>query len=139
MRILGFNYTKLSATRERELQQISISTNIKFTDFEKEKIDMFQNEEIYKLYFDFIISYDSDKKKESKAKISAEGFILLSLNSDEVKEFTKSWKKKEIPPQFVLTIYNFLWKKCSLKAIHLEEDLGLPLHLPIPRFTKKTD
>mgnify|MGYP001576040919 FL=1 len=49
------------------------------------------------------------------------------------KEFIKSWKNKEIPKDRMINLYNFILKKCSVRALQLEEDLNLQPHIPFPQ------
>mgnify|MGYP001608513762 CR=1 FL=1 len=135
----------------------SINTNVTFTDIQKQTADFLKDSDALKTSFKFSVEYtDQDKKEDNKKdreksessktaekskdgspkdknEISLEGFLLLSVSKDESKEFLKSWKNKEVPKDKVLPLYNFILKKCSIKALQLEEDLGLPLHVPFPQ------
>jgi hypothetical protein len=46
----------------------------------------------------------------------------------------KLWKKKEMPNAMRLPIFNFILRKCTAKALTLQDELGLPTHIPLPRF-----
>lgn len=112
---------------------------------------MLKDAEAIKASFRFAIMFrepekrEQDKKSEKSDKsenqneVSFEGSILLALEKDEAKEFIKSWKKKEIPKDKVLPLYNFILKKCSVRALQLEEELGLPSHIPFPQIKNLPD
>lgn len=142
MQIIGFNFTKIEAFRNLQLSQgININTNVEFLNIEKEKIDIIKDKEPIKLFFKFSVNYlkkDEKKDKETEeAKIIFEGFMILSSSSEESKEIFKEWKKKQIPQQFRLPLFNLILKRCSVKALQLEEELGLPNHVPIPQIAPK--
>ena len=146
MKIIGFNFTKISAVKEIEFSSRSITNHIDFTNVEKEKIALFQEEQALKISFHYIMAY-SDKEnlkevssEDKKAEVVLEGQILLAVSSDEIKEFIKAWKKKEVPQEFTVPLYNFIFRKCGAKSILLQDDLGLPspfLKVPQTRRAEK--
>ena len=146
MKIIGYNIKNINANKNKELSKSSINTNVTFTNVEKQTADFLKDSEALKATFKFSVEYsdpnkkekENDKKEKEKEKnekneISLEGFLLLSVTKDESKDFLKSWKNKEVPKDKVIPLYNFILKKCSIKALQLEEDLGLPSHLPLPQ------
>ncbi|MEK6927993.1 MAG: hypothetical protein AABX11_06185 [Nanoarchaeota archaeon] len=139
MQVIGFNFTKISSQREREVKNASISTNIQFKDVLKDEVALLKDKETVRVDFGFTIDYNNkdakEKSKDSKsqAQIEFEGNILLLVSDEESKELLKSWKKKELPQQFKLFLFNFILGKCSIKALSLEEELNLPLHMPLPK------
>ncbi len=46
-------------------------------------------------------------------------------------------KEQKLPPQFGELVYNFALAKSNIKALTLEQDLGLPYHLSLPRVKVK--
>jgi len=141
MKLLGFNFTKINAEKKLEFKSTAINTDIEFLEIEKDKIEMLKDSEIIKISFRFAVNYKEEAEKEEKketkqensGKISFEGTILFSTDKEESKEILKAWKKKEIPPQFKVSIFNLILNKCSIKALSLEEDLNLPYHVPLPK------
>jgi len=66
------------------------------------------------------------------------GNVLYFDNEEKIKELKDKWKKDEkVPTDFGALIYNFIIVKTTIKALQLEEDLGLPLHISMPKITKK--
>jgi len=139
MQVVGFNFTKVSSEKSINFQRgITISTNIEFTDMEKEKSPILKESDIIKLLFKYSVIYgDKEKKEEKQGEILFEGLVLLSTEKEETKSFTKSWKKKGIPKGSTVPLYNFILKKCSVKALQMEEEIGLPSHLPLPQVKPK--
>ena len=72
------------------------------------------------------------------AKIEFKGNILLSLPEDKSEEIIKKWKEKKLPEEFKVSLFNIILKKSNIKAIQLEEELGIPIHLPLPSVNLKT-
>ena len=142
MQVLGFNFIKISGERTVNFRQgSSINTNIEFIDIEKEEISLLKDTEAIKISYKFSVTYSKiENKKESKeGEISIEGNIIMSATKEEVKEIMKFWKKKEIPNQFKVPIFNIILRRCSLKAAQLEDDINLPIHLPLPKIELKTE
>lgn len=134
MKIIGFNKTRISAQRkERHEGQLAIDQKINIKDLSKEKIPINDSEAI-KIEFTFTTTYSKDF-----AKIEFEGNVIILPEGKETEEFTKSWKSKKIPEDLRLPIFNFIMGKCSLKALTLEEELNLPLHIQMPRLKTKKD
>lgn len=132
MKILGFNFTKFSAERfSNKIEGVKINTNIDISDIKEAKSDIFNTKEnILGVKFTNTISYDPDF-----AKIELKGNTLISLDKKTSEEVLKKWKKKEVPEKFKLDIFNLILKKSSVKALQLEEELNIPLHMPMPSIT----
>jgi len=137
MRIIGFSFTKILAERNALEKVSSINTNVDFKDIKEEITAIIKEEITLNLSFDFVIRYESDKEEKKKqsneTKIAMTGHILISVTKEESKNILKDWKKKEIPNSIKVPIFNFVLRKCTPKALLLEEDLGLPSHIPIPK------
>lgn len=133
MQVIGFNFKKISAEKKEKNNAVSVNTNIQFMDVSKEKVEMLDKDAL-KILFSFSVSYGDKEKNESQTgEVVMDGEILLSAESEESKQITKEWKKKKIPDGIRIPLLNFIIKRCSAKALSLEEDLGLPYHLPIPQ------
>ncbi|MEK6892836.1 MAG: hypothetical protein AABX07_01405 [Nanoarchaeota archaeon] len=139
MQLIGFNFTKISAEKTPQFKLGSaINTNIEFTGFEKEKIEILKDADALRVSFKFSISYIEEEKKEDKnGEILFEGNLVLSATKEESKDMFKSWKKKEFPGQVRLFLFNIILKKCSTKALSLEEDIAIPYHIPMPQLQAK--
>lgn len=129
MKIIGFNLTKISAEKlSNKLEGVKINTNIDISDIKEVKSDFFNaKEKILGIKFTNTINYDPDF-----SKIELSGNILISIDKNTFEQILKDWKKKNIPEDFRLTIFNLILKKSSLKALQLEEELNIPLHMPMP-------
>jgi hypothetical protein len=138
MKILGFNLTKIHAEKLEKLENISINNQVSFINFEKEKVNVLKDSELFKLFFKYELHFQTpEKDKERSPEIHFEGSVLLSLDKEESKEFQKSWKKKQIPQTATIPLYNVILKRCTIRALQLEEDIGLPVHVSIPQISPK--
>lgn len=125
MRIVGFNFKKISGERKKELKgQLKINTGINVKDISKEKLDFIGDS--LKIYYLFTVDYSPDF-----AKISLEGEVLAV--PDDFKKIFKEWRNKKIPDEFRIPLFNFIMSKCNLKALHMEEEFNLPPHIPLPQ------
>lgn len=138
MHIIGSNFTKISAERADKIGKLSgVSTDIEFLDIKKEKIDLLKDFESLSVQFRFSVNYkpaqEDGKDKDKSAQILIEGNFVLSVTADESKEILKHWKKQEIQPELKNILYNTVLRKCSIKALSLEEEFSLPFHIPFPQ------
>ncbi|MAG59473.1 hypothetical protein CMO96_01645 [Candidatus Woesebacteria bacterium] len=132
MNVIGFNFTKMEASRSSEFKPgFTITTDIEFTDVKEHTLEVLKDNKAMVISFLYRINY-MEKKKEV-ATIYFEGDITLSVTNDEIKEITKQWKKKKLPNTFKIPFFNLILKRCTPKALIIEEDIGLPNHLPLPK------
>ena len=135
MRIIGFNFTKISIESLKQIKKgFKINTEIDVP--EVKSINMKESpiktkEEVIAAKFIYHVNYEPDT-----VKIRLEGDVLFSVEPKMAKEIMKQWKNKKMPEDFRLFLFNIILKKSTLRALHLEEELNLPLHVPMPSFKK---
>lgn len=137
MQILGFGLTKISGEK-RPIKEAGLiaNTNLEILDVTKEEVDMIKDSDVIKVSFKFGVSYskkDAPKSVQPNAELSFEGGIILSLAKGESKEIVKSWKKSGLPNDIRVAVMNIIFRRCSSKALQLEDELDLPPHIPVPR------
>jgi hypothetical protein len=129
IKLLGFNFTKINVERFLEIKApvtLKSDINIKNITAPENKIikqDIIQTDFVFTLVF------------ENMGNILMEGSFMLGLDEGESKEILKQWKAKTLDEQKKLLILNIIMQKCSLKALQLEEEMGLPYHIQIPKLT----
>ena len=135
MRLVGFSLNKISVEKSfKKFENVNINTKIDISAIEEAKSDFFKfKEDAIVISFSFQIDYSPDL-----AKLELAGNLILAVDSKISKEVLKSWKDKKLPDDFRMMLFNLILKKSTLKALELEEELNLPLHIPIPSF-KKSD
>jgi hypothetical protein len=139
MQILGFNFTKISAEKFPDFKgKANAGINIDFSNVKKEKLDLIKDLETYKSDFKLNISYSDietkDKKTNSKlGEIIFGGNILIGISKEDPKEVAKAFRSNEIPIKIKEFFLNFILTKCATKALDLEDQLHLPLHIPFPQ------
>jgi len=134
IRIVGFNYKKISVEKKKDTERgMKINTNIEIKDIKFDKIDVFGDKETANIEYEFKIQYEP-----GIAKVEFKGSILLLIDEESVvKEIKDSWKEKKVPENVRIGILNMIFSRCNLKALQLEDDLGLPQHLPAPRLGRE--
>jgi len=134
--IVGFNLKKILVERKAPLRAaIKINTKTNITDIKKEDVEFVKEKTVLKFDFEFVVEYLSDS--ELVANINFEGELLYLVEPKEAKKILENWKKKEIEAELRVRIFNAILGKCNVKALILEEELGLPPHLPLPKFSVK--
>lgn len=129
MKILGLNFTKLNAEKfSVETKGVKIGTHIDLSEIREVKTDFFSSKEkVLGIKFSYEIDYEPNF-----AKIKLAGNILVSIDEQSFSKILEGWKTKNLPEEFRLGIFNLILKKSSLKALQLEEELNIPLHIAMP-------
>ena len=134
MQIIGFNLTKILVKRkEKNEGKLEVKQNINIDDVVKDNIPI-SKDDVLKIGFTFSVRYDPEF-----AKVELKGVVILLPEKDEIKDVLKSWKNKQVPERFKTHLFNFIMNKCNIKALNLEDELGLPLHVPMPKLTLKKE
>lgn len=137
MQLIGFNITKITAQRSPDFKRGTINNNIEIVGVDKEDLDLIKDKNPIKFSFVFTVTYSgAEKESASLGDILLEGNAILSSTEEEQKDILKSWKKKHIPEEYKIPLINFIIRKCSTKALLLEDELNLPTHLPFPQLKK---
>ena len=141
MKIIGCNFTKLSGTKLEKVMKPTLETNIVFKSLEKEKSELQGIDEVIRISFSYELLYKNSENKSKSGEILVEGDLFLTISKEESKEIWKSWKKKELPQQMRMMLFNFILRKATPKAVFFEEEVGLPSHIPIPKvdFSKENN
>jgi|APSaa5957512622_1039677.scaffolds.fasta_scaffold123578_1 hypothetical protein len=127
-RLLGFNFRRIEVERQDQSpEKVDIVSDIKFENVEKHRVDLV-NEEALKIDFEFKLTY------KDFAKLSMQGAIILMVDDKAFKDALKEWKKnKKLPKDLNQGLINLILQKCSLRALQLEEEMGIPLHIQMPK------
>jgi ribosomal protein L11 len=138
MQVIGFNLTKIIAEKEANFKRSTVTTQIEFTKVEKENIELLKDAEAEKITFKYEIQFNDEQNEEDKqGEVTFEGVLVISTTKEQAKEFQESWKKKQVPKEAIVSLYNIIIRKCSIKALQLEDDLNLPAHIPFPQVRPK--
>ncbi len=126
MKLIGFNLTKIHAERfPTTLSDLKIETSINIKSIEE---NSFEGEEKFlNVAFSYIIDYS-----KKIARIELEGNIIISTDEKSAEEILKSWEKRNLKDPFKVGIFNGIMLKANIKAIQIEDELGLPTHFQMP-------
>ncbi len=134
MKLIGFNFTKTSVEKLSEnLNNVKVNTNMDIKDISKTESDFLnKTEDLLKLDFTYAVNYDTDI-----AKIELAGRVFFSLDPQTSKKVLKEWKDKKVHEEIKLPLINVILRKSNVKALQLEDEMGLPLHIPLPTLKKE--
>lgn len=134
MKIAGFNFTKINVEKfSNKLENLKVNTKIDISKINEANSNFFKSEEkLLSVNFDYEVSYDPEI-----AKINLAGNIIFALEPKIAKDILKQWEEKKIPEDFKYNLFNFIMRKSNLKALQLEDEIGLPLHIPLPSLKKQ--
>ena len=135
MRLLGFNLNKISAEKHpNSSADVKIVPNVNIEDIKDVKSEGPKTkEEFIGVKFSYTINYEP-----GYAKLEFSGELLASVDSKVAKEVTKNWKDKKLEGDFKVFLFNVILRRTNVKALELEDDLNLPLHVPLPSVNKES-
>ena len=134
MKLVGFNFKKIHIEKISDsLKGLNLNTKIHIDDISSIDSKLFKDEEedLIKITFTYNINYDPDI-----AKIELSGNLLLSIEKTLSKGIIEGWKERKMSEDFRIILFNLILKKSNVKALELEEQMNLPLHIPLPTLKK---
>jgi hypothetical protein len=136
MRLIGFNFDKISIERLKDkLEGLKINTNIDIADIVEIKTEAIKTkEQVIKVNFSYVVNYEP-----GFAKVDLKGRVIIAIEEDKAKEILKEWKKKKMSEDFRMPLFNIILRKAATKSLNLEDEMNLPLHIPLPslKFSKE--
>lgn len=130
IKISSFRYTKIFIEKISDLfTNLKINSNINLKDIEKGK----SNSDSLKISFGFNIEY------VDLCKIELEGSFILLADQKILKKILNEWKDKKLSEDINNIIFNIIMQKASLKALELEDELGVPPHIQLPKIQINKD
>jgi len=131
MTIVGFSLSKIALERTKKpLQKLELKTGIFINSITEEKSsDISKDKTLLNLAFTYFLEYSP-----GIAKIEFGGSLNYLTENKKAEEIIKEFSKtKKMDKEFQSAVYNFIFQRCNLKALILEEEAGLPLHIRMPR------
>ena len=129
MRIAGFNFKKISVEKTGEKAgDLKINTKVDVPHIEILKPDFVRTkDELLQIDFEYVVNYEPNF-----AKIELIGNVIVALDPKDAKEIVKHWKDKEMSEELRISLFNVILRKSNIKALELEDEMNLPLHIPFP-------
>lgn len=139
MVVIGFNLKKILVERKNIVRgEVKVNTRMNILNVKKEEVKLTAGKDVIRFDFEFLISYVGVADHTGHvADLSFEGEVLYLVDPKDTKKILDDWKKKEIEEEIRVRVLNTILAKCNLKALVLEEEIGLPSHIPLPRLGKK--
>lgn len=129
MKVIGFNYTKLSAEKTKsDFKGLKIESAMNIDNIEEIINKQVKSEEIFlKISFSNVLTY-----KPEIAKIEVRGEIILALDKKLGEETLKDWKNKKLDSKLRIAIFNAILRKSNVKTLEMEEMINVPYHFQLP-------
>ena len=123
MKLAGFNFNKISVEKNSDtFKDLKMNTNIDISEIDTVKTGLFKTkEEFLAVKFQYTVDYEPDL-----AKVLLQGTIILAVDSKLSKEVLKGWKKKKVPEDFRIAVFNVI--------VYVLNDL-IRFLLTFPQFT----
>ena len=128
IKIIGAKFLELEAKKNPNFSgKLQLKTNIQINLLEKIK----ESKDTLKLTYIFEINYGN------LGKIVIKGVLFLSMDLNTIKIILKNKENKEYNTPEYIKVTNLVIQKASIKALELEEELGLPIHIKLPTLSVK--
>lgn len=133
MRVIGFNFTKISIEKSKENPgNLKFNNKIDISSIAPLKSDFLKiKDDLLKVDYVYSVAYEPEV-----AKLELKGEILISVEPKIAKDILKDWKDKQTSEEFRIFLFNVILKKSNIKALQMEDELGLPPHIPMPSVNK---
>jgi len=123
LKLAGSKFLKVSAERNPDFSgKLEVKTNINIDSLDKIK----EAKDALKLGYTFMVNYGT------LGEISIKGLLFLSGDSKTIKSLLKIQEDKKYDSPEYVGLTNLIIQKASIKAIELEEEIGLPIHIKLP-------
>lgn len=134
MGVLSFRFKKLEGEIGKQAAgEVKITSSLpKVKNVEEREINVGNSKQkVLAVDFEYSVGYEP-----TKAKISAEGELLYT--HEKQKEILKKWKKdQKLDEEIALPLMNYIFKRCSIAAIKIADELQLLPPVKLPEFVKK--
>ncbi len=129
LKILNFSFKKISIEKYKEdFKELKIQNKLDIISITPIKTSLLKlKEDLLNIKFSYILDYNPEI-----AKLEVEGNLFIAVNPKDYKNILKDWENKKLDDQIKFSLFNFIFKKVNIKALNLEEELGLPFHIPFP-------
>lgn len=128
MKIIGLTLKKILVEQKEAIKgKLEIKAGLSISDIQKEELSL-SDKSTLKIDFTYSVDYSPNV-----ALVEIKGSIITIDEKDESKSILADWKDKKIVDSVRIPLFNFIMSKCNIKALQLEDELGLPLHIPMPK------
>ena len=128
--IIGFNFSKLLAQQKKPAKgNLKIGTNVKIDSLERSNLVFDNDRGAVKVTFTYKVNYDPDI-----GTIELQGDIMFMQEKKVVDQLLKEWEeKKTVPKKVSSSLVNSIMQKCTIQAMIMTKDIGLPPPMPMPK------
>jgi len=129
MALIGFNFTKISVEKKKQVKgKINITNNIEFKNITEAKIN-FMDKDALNIEFEFTCKFEPDL-----GIIELKGNSIELLSPEATKEVLDTWKKDKVLAKSVASkILNTILHKCNIESVVLSNSMNLPSPIPLPK------
>lgn len=130
MTIVGFNFSKLFAQQKKAAKgNLKIGTNVKIEDVLKTNLAIGKDRSTVKISFTYNVIYDPDI-----GSLELQGDLLFMQEVKVIDAIMDEWeKKKTLPKKLSVAIVSQIMNKCTIQAMVMTKDIGLPPPIPLPK------
>jgi hypothetical protein len=123
IKLIGSKFSKVEASRNPDFSgKAAMSNDIKIISIDRVK----EAKDTLKIKYSYKVDY------AEIGYVLLEGFLFIASDSKIIKNVLSTFEDKDFESQEQLAVTNLIVQKASVKAIQLEDEFGLPIHIRIP-------
>lgn len=136
MKLVGFSINKIDAEKfSSKAGKLNLKSNLNISSINKIDSQVLKTEEtILSVDFVYTINYKPDF-----AKIEFKGNILIALEPEKAEDVLNQWQNKKMPDDFNVNLFNLILKRITIKALEIEDEMGLPFHISMPKVKRNSN
>ena len=133
MKFINFNLTKVfGEVFSAPTQDFQVDSSLNISSIEENPYASKKEGSIFlNINFNYVVEY-----VKKIAKIEIAGRLVVLAEDALGKEILKQWKKKALNEPLKLEMFNAILTKTNIRAIQVEDELGLPPHFKLPSLSK---
>jgi hypothetical protein len=130
MVLLNFGFTNINVSKgQTNGKKVNINSGLKITDVGISKAISPTDQKPFLIKFEYKANY-----QPNAGSIVLQGELMYLANNDIADEIEKEWKKnKSLPKSISLNIYNRILHSCTVEALLLSREVGLPAPVQLPK------
>ncbi|RMF06578.1 hypothetical protein D6764_01950 [Candidatus Woesearchaeota archaeon] len=135
MAVISFSFTNLQAQTKKPVRgKISISNGVSITSAEKADINFGDTTKAgIRFGFEYKSTYTPDI-----GSVVINGRLIFLHDADKVNKVLEEWdKSQKVMPDVAKEIMSTILNRCSVQALVMSRDVGLPPPIPLPKVELK--
>ncbi len=133
MVLLNFSFTEMQVKRNKTSEKVTVKSGMNIESLTPTDAIKQPNQRAFIIGFSYAVDYEP---KAGHIKIFGE--VTYLADNDLADQIEATWKEQQnLPKDLGLHIYNRILHHCSIEALLLSKEIGLPAPIQLPKIQVK--